>query len=70
MEDYLMLEIPPFNPQYKKWVRYGYTNGKEKKNLQTVLEKCSEGYCMYCIFAYVREWVSEAFKNISCVPVA
>ena len=48
MEDYLMIEMPPVRPQYKKWKKYGYSKAKEKINLLGVLEKSSEGYCMYC----------------------
>lgn len=48
MEDYLILEIPTFKPEYKRWKRYGYQNTKEKGNLQEVLRKSSKGFCMYC----------------------
>lgn len=48
MEDFLFLEMPIFRPDYKRWKKYGYKNIKEKKNLIDVLEKSSEGYCMYC----------------------
>lgn len=46
MEDYLILEIPTFKPEYKRWKRYGYQNTKEKGNLQEVLRKSSKGFCM------------------------
>ncbi len=48
MEDYLLLELPDFKPDYKKRAKYGYQNLKEKEKLQNVLKECSRGYCMYC----------------------
>ncbi len=34
MEDFLLLEMPVFQPHYKKWKKYGYTNSTEKVNLK------------------------------------
>lgn len=53
MEDFLLLELPAFMPEYKKWKRYGYANVEERSNLKTVLEESTEGYCMYC-FSRIR----------------
>lgn len=53
MEDFLTLEIPAFEPKYKKTIRYGYANAVEKCNLKTVLEESTGGFCMYC-FSRVR----------------
>lgn len=53
MKDFLVLEMPTFNPIYKKWKKYGYKNTKEKANLKAVLEKTTSGYCMYC-FSRIR----------------
>ena len=79
MEDYLLLEIPAFKPDYKRWKKYGYKNPTERDNLKDVLEKSTGGYCMYC-FSRVRvdeksyanlEHViekSNSDKLIECVP--
>lgn len=48
MNDMLLIEMPIYRPQYKRRIKYGYKNSKEKENLYNVLEMCSEGYCMYC----------------------
>lgn len=56
MEDYLLIELPTFKPDYKKWEKYGYQKPKEKEKLQTVLNACSGGYCMYC---YSRVFVDK-----------
>lgn len=53
MEDWFVLELPVFNPKYKKWKKYGYINKKEKAELKEVLEESTEGYCMYC-FSRIR----------------
>ena len=75
----LFLEIPIFHPEYKRWIKYGYKNPKEKNNLNKVLLKSSRGYCMYC---YSRVLVDEKMygnlehaiekanskKLIECIP--
>ena len=48
MEDYLLLEIPAFKPEYKAGVPYGYGNVREKENTKAILYQASNGYCMYC----------------------
>lgn len=48
MGELLLMKMPVFHPQYDSSLKYGYKNPKEKKNLKETLEKCSEGYCMYC----------------------
>lgn len=48
MDDFLLLKLPAFHPEYKKWKKYGYKNTKEKKNLTEALENASKSYCMYC----------------------
>lgn len=53
MEDFLLLDIPIFQPKYKRWKTYGYTNRTEKENLKAVLEESTNGYCMYC-FSRIR----------------
>ncbi|MCD8148198.1 MAG: hypothetical protein LUE92_01250 [Clostridiales bacterium] len=47
MDKLLLIKMPTFRPEYKRWKKYGYKNPKENKNLKEVLEKSSEGYCMY-----------------------
>ena len=79
MEDIFLIEIPIFKPKYKKWKKYGYKNSIEKENLKSVLEECSNGYCMYC---YTRIRIDGKFyanlehaieknnskKLVECVP--
>lgn len=48
MQSLLCLDIPIFKPKYKKWRRYGYTDGTEKENLKEALIATTGGYCMYC----------------------
>ncbi|MBO5353879.1 MAG: hypothetical protein J6A77_11335 [Lachnospiraceae bacterium] len=48
MQDILRLKIPCFQPEYKRWKRYGYTDVTEKENLHKLLEDTTGGYCMYC----------------------
>lgn len=48
MRDILLLKIPCFQPKYKRWKRYGYTDVAEKENLYEALAASSRGYCMYC----------------------
>ncbi len=48
MEDFLYLDIPLFQVQYKKWKKYGYLNASEKENTKEALVDASGGYCMYC----------------------
>lgn len=54
MEDFLQLELPAFEPAYRKCLTYGYRNPKEKENTKEVLCEASRGYCMYC---YCRIYV-------------
>lgn len=79
MEDFLVIKIPMFNPAYKKWKKYGYTNGKEKTNLKATLEESTDGYCMYCfsrirvdgkLFANLEHAIEKGNSNklIECVP--
>lgn len=48
MEDYLLLEIPAFNPVYTAGEAYDCDNERNKKNIKKVLYQASDGYCMYC----------------------
>lgn len=48
MEDFFILDIPEFAPEYKKTEKYGYRNAEEKNRLKAVLEESTNGYCMYC----------------------
>lgn len=48
MTNFLIIQLPLFRPNYKKWKKYGYTNEKERENLKEALEESSDGYCMYC----------------------
>lgn len=48
MDDLLLIQLPAFQPHYKRWKKYGYKNPKEKENLQKVLWESTGGYCMYC----------------------
>ncbi len=79
MVDYLLLEMPIFQPHYKKWRKYGYTNLIEKNNLKDTLEECTGGYCMYCytrvrvdekLYANLEHAIekSNSDKLIECVP--
>lgn len=79
MDNSFLLEIPIFHPEYKKWIKYGYKNSKEKNNLRTVLVKCSQGYCMYCysrvlvdgkMYANLEHAIEKTNSNklIECIP--
>lgn len=79
MDSILLWEMPSFRPQYKRWEKYGYRKAKEKKNLQKVLEKSSEGFCMYCysrirvdgkLYANLEHAIekSNSEKLIECIP--
>ena len=79
MEDLLLLEMPVFQPHYKKWEKYGYTNLIEKNKLKDILEECTDGYCMYCytrvrvdekLYANLEHAIekSNSDKLIDCVP--
>lgn len=79
MEDFLLLEMPVFQPHYKKWKKYGYTNSTEKVNLKDTLEESTGGYCMYCytrvrvdekLYANLEHAIekSNSDKLIECVP--
>ena len=48
MDDLLLIQLPAFQPHYKRWKKYGYKNPKEKEKLQKVLWESTGGYCMYC----------------------
>lgn len=79
MEDYLLLEIPAFQPAYEAGVRYGYGNLREKEKLKTILYQSSDGYCMYCYsrilidgknFGQLEHAIEKknAKRLIECVP--
>lgn len=79
MEDFLILEMPVFKPEYKKWKRYGYANAVERSNLKTALETSTEGYCMYCfsrirvdqkLYANLEHAIEKgnSDKLIECIP--
>ncbi len=42
------IEMPGFSPVYDPKIKYGYKNPRYKKNLKALLNKTSEGFCMYC----------------------
>ncbi len=42
------IEMPGFSPAYDPKTKYGYTNPHYKRNLKELLNKTSEGFCMYC----------------------
>lgn len=46
--DNFIIDIPDFLVEYQEDVQYGYSSEKSKRNLRSVLEKASRGYCMYC----------------------
>lgn len=48
MDNYLLLDIPPFDIKYNRWKTYGYTCAEEKDNLRDTLNEATGGYCMYC----------------------
>lgn len=79
MEDFFVLEIPTFKPEYKKEEKYGTVNESEKNNLRNVLEKSSHGYCMYCfsrikvdnkLFGHLEHAIEKGNSNqlIECIP--
>ena len=79
MDYNLFLEMPVFHPEYKRWIKYGYENSKEKRNLNKVLTECSRGYCMYCysrvlvdekMFGNLEHAIEKANSNklINCIP--
>lgn len=79
MEDFLLLKIPSFKPQYKKWKKYGYINATERNNLKMILEESTNGYCMYCftrirvdgkLYADLEHAIEKrnSDKLIECVP--
>lgn len=79
MEDFLLIEMPAFKPQYKKWIKYGYNNPIEKSNLKDALEESTGGYCMYCysrirvdhkLFAHLEHAIEKNNSNklIECIP--
>lgn len=79
MDNIFLLEMPMFRPKYKKWMKYGYRNAKEKENLKEILENASEGYCMYCysrirvdekLFANLEHAIekSNSEKLVECIP--
>lgn len=47
-EDLFLLDIPIFEPKYDLQKNYIYSNENGKKNLQEILLKTSDDYCMYC----------------------
>lgn len=79
MENFLLFEMPVFQPNYKKWKKYGYTNLIEKNNLKDTLEKSTGGYCMYCytrvrvdgkLYANLEHAIEKnnSDKLIECIP--
>lgn len=48
MQNLLCIDIPIFQPEYKRWKKYGYAIAEEKQNLKEVLNDTTGGYCMYC----------------------
>lgn len=79
MDNNLLLEMPVFRPEYKKWMKYGYRIAKEKNNLKIALEISSGGYCMYCYsrvrvdgksYANLEHAIEKANsdKLIECIP--
>lgn len=75
----MLIEMPVFKPQYKKWKKYGYKNPIEKSNLKDVLEESTGGYCMYCysrirvdgkLFANLEHAIerNNSDKLIECIP--
>jgi len=47
VDNIMRIKIPSFTPNYDKNTDYGYKNIKGK-NLEDLLYKVSNGYCMYC----------------------
>lgn len=46
MEDFFVVDIPVFVPEYDKDKKYGWTNYKDE--LWDLLKETTHGYCMYC----------------------
>lgn len=79
MDNILILEMPIFRPEYKRWHKYGYKNAKEKEKLKNVLENSSESYCMYCysrirvdgkLYANLEHAIEKknSKKLVECIP--
>lgn len=47
-EDFFLLDIPDYFPEYDNRKQYGFNGTKVKRNLLYLLCRESEGYCMYC----------------------
>ena len=54
MEDFFVVDIPVFVPEYDKDKKYGWTNYKDE--LWDLLKETTHGYCMYC---YDRIWINQ-----------
>jgi 5-methylcytosine-specific restriction endonuclease McrA len=79
MDDLLCLEIPSFQPRYKKWKKYGYKDKQERQNLKDLLECTTDGFCMYCYSRVKTDGKSNAHlehaieknnseKLMECIP--
>ena len=47
-DDFFLIDIPEFSPNYDEKERYGYNGSQLKKQLLQLLCSTSNGYCMYC----------------------
>ena len=79
MEDFLLIQIPQFQPEYHSDENYGYQNKNEKNNLIAALEKSTNGYCMYCftrirvdrkLYANLEHAIekSQSQNLVECIP--
>lgn len=50
-QDFFLIDIPVFIPQYDSEMKYGWN--KYKENLWDLLSNTTSGYCMYCYDAIV-----------------
>ncbi len=77
--NFIYINIPLYQVQYKKWKKYGYSKTDERENTKEVLIKASDGYCMYCytrikvdnkLFGNLEHAIEKKIsdKLIECIP--
>lgn len=78
--DFFLIDIPEFVPDYDKRKQYRYSDSQLKKQLAQLLCSTSEGYCMYCynsikingnIYADLEHGIEKSIDNEifeNCIP--
>lgn len=78
--DFFLVDIPEFIPEYDEKRQYGYSDTQLKKQLIQLLCNTSEGYCMYCynsvkingnIYADLEHGIEKSIDNEifeDCIP--